>query len=125
MLGYLLVGIAGGFYVADLGKKISYLKLGTDIGGIGLDYLLILFDSLGDLALLDQQNESIHFPYAYGDEELIPMKMGEGITSRILRTGEPLLINQDVVKHSEEIGANIKGREALSYLGVPITAMNA
>ncbi len=71
------------------------------------------------VALLDPQTNLIHFPYQVG-QELTPLKLGEGLTSKIIQTGESLLINKNVDERSREIGATRVGREALSYLGVPI-----
>ena len=73
------------------------------------------------LALLDPQTNLIRFPYQHG-EDFTTLKMGEGLTSKIIQTGEPLLINKDVDERHQEIGATRVGREALSYLGVPIKA---
>lgn len=71
------------------------------------------------LALLDQQTNLIHFPYQYG-ESFTTLALGEGLTSKILESGQPLLINREVSKTHEKIGATMVGNEALSYLGVPI-----
>ena len=71
------------------------------------------------VALLDPRTHLIHFPYQVG-ENFTTLKLGEGLTSKIIATGEPILINQDVDVRSREIGASPVGREVLSYLGVPI-----
>ncbi|MCX6081918.1 MAG: GAF domain-containing protein [Chloroflexi bacterium] len=71
------------------------------------------------LALLDTQTNLIHFPYQYG-EAFTTLTLGQGLTSKIIQTGEPLLINQDVMARTAQIGATRVGKEALSYLGVPI-----
>lgn len=71
------------------------------------------------VALLDPKTNLIHFPYQFG-ESFTSLTLGEGLTSKIIETGEPLLINQDVTECSVEIGATPVGRDALSYLGVPI-----
>jgi signal transduction histidine kinase/uncharacterized protein YigA (DUF484 family) len=71
------------------------------------------------LALLDRGAEMIEFPYVYG-ETLDPIPLGEGLTSRILRTGEPLLINSDFGGRTQELGVDIVGTSVSSYLGVPI-----
>jgi signal transduction histidine kinase len=42
------------------------------------------------------------------------------MTSRILRTGEPLLINRDLEDRRDEMGIALVGVPASSYLGVPI-----
>src|SRR5258705_8359727 len=46
--------------------------------------------------------------------------MGTGLTSRILSTREPLLLNRSA--HFEEIGTRGVGTMARSWLGVPIVA---
>lgn len=71
------------------------------------------------VALLDRQTGLIHFPYAYGEEQT-PMRFGEGLTSRILESGQPILINEDIDRRSEALGTTHVGVESKSYLGVPI-----
>ena len=73
------------------------------------------------VALLDPQTDLIRFPYQHG-EGFTTLKLGEGLTSTIIQTGEPLLINKNVDERHQEIGVTRVGREALSYLGVPIKA---
>jgi len=72
------------------------------------------------LALLDRQTDLIHFPYQFGDDDFAPFMFGEGLTSKIIQTGKPLLINKDIDEVSQQIGVQRIGRESLSYLGVPI-----
>jgi PAS domain S-box-containing protein len=71
------------------------------------------------VALLDEKSETINFPYTFG-EELTPLPYGEGLTSKIIETGRPLLINRDIDKRRTELGATLVGIQARSYLGVPI-----
>ncbi|RWC16186.1 MAG: GAF domain-containing protein [Mesorhizobium sp.] len=71
------------------------------------------------VALLHPETKLIHFPYQFG-EAFTTLTLGEGLTSKIIQTGEPLLINQDVAKRGAQIGATPVGKNALSYLGVPI-----
>ncbi|HKJ37784.1 MAG TPA: GAF domain-containing protein, partial [Anaerolineales bacterium] len=71
------------------------------------------------VALLDAQTNLIQFPYQYG-EDFTPLKLGEGLTSKVIQSGEPLLFNENVDEHSQELGATTVGIKALSYLGVPI-----
>jgi GAF domain-containing protein/DNA-binding response OmpR family regulator len=71
------------------------------------------------VALLDQETNTINFPYTHG-EELTPMGYGEGLTSKIIEAGKPLLINQDIEERRAELGATQVGIQARSYLGVPI-----
>jgi len=71
------------------------------------------------LALLDPHTNLIHFPYQVG-EEFTTLKFGKGLTSKIIQTGEPLLINRDIDRTHEQIGVPRVGIKSLSYLGVPI-----
>ncbi len=71
------------------------------------------------IALLDTSSNMIHFPYNIGDKT-DSILYGEGLTSKIIQTGMPLLMNQEVDKRTEELGTALIGRQALSYLGVPI-----
>jgi len=72
------------------------------------------------VALLDEANAMINFVYTYG-EDLVAIPYGEGLTSRVLQTNQPLLINQELDRQTLEIGATIVGKKSQSYLGVPIT----
>lgn len=71
------------------------------------------------IALLDPDRNMINFPYTYG-EEFTPIAYGEGLTSKIIQRGEPLLINKDMDKRRAEMGVTRVGIGASSYLGVPI-----
>ena len=73
------------------------------------------------LAILDKETNIINFPYQNGDD-MEPLKLGEGLTSRIIQTGEPLLINKDadIVAEYNKYGLQQTGKQAVSYLGVPI-----
>ncbi|MBK6647916.1 MAG: GAF domain-containing protein [Anaerolineales bacterium] len=73
------------------------------------------------LALLDPQTNTIQFPYQYGDE-IQPIPYGDGMTSRIIRDGQPLIFNRNVEEQSNALGIQRLGRKARSYLGVPIKA---
>ncbi len=72
------------------------------------------------VALLDEESHTIRFPYTYG-EELTPLPYGQGLTSKIIETAKPLLINQDIERRRTELGATQVGIRARSYLGVPIS----
>jgi PAS domain S-box-containing protein len=71
------------------------------------------------VALLDQRSNLINFPYTFG-EKFDPLQLGEGLTSKIIQSGEPLLINEQMDKRREEMGVTLVGQRALSFLGVPI-----
>ncbi|HXQ39236.1 MAG TPA: GAF domain-containing protein, partial [Anaerolineales bacterium] len=71
------------------------------------------------VALLDEATGIINFPYEYG-QHLEPLPLGQGLTSKIIEKSAPLLINQDIDKRREQLGAAQIGVQARSYLGVPI-----
>jgi PAS domain S-box-containing protein len=71
------------------------------------------------VALHDRTAGMIHFPYEYGDT-LSSIHFGEGLSSRIIATGEPLLINEDVAERHSTLQVAPVGVSAKSFLGVPI-----
>ncbi|MBM3797106.1 MAG: GAF domain-containing protein, partial [Acidobacteria bacterium] len=73
------------------------------------------------VSLLDRATMMLHFPYSFGQDSPSRPFSG-GITSRIIRTGEPLLINQDMDGTRERLGIEQMGKSAASYLGVPIVS---
>ena len=73
------------------------------------------------VTLHDREREVIDFLYYYelGERrEERSLKFGEGLTSRILVSGQPLLLNK--VADWERVGTRGVGTQAKSYLGVPI-----
>ncbi len=73
------------------------------------------------VCLLDRATMMLQFVYTYG-EDTKARPYGEGLTSQIIRTGQPLLINEDLEGSSARMGVQRLGRKAASYLGVPIFA---
>jgi signal transduction histidine kinase/CheY-like chemotaxis protein len=71
------------------------------------------------VALLDRASMMLQFPYTYG-EEAQTRPFGVGLTSQIIRSGEPLLINEDMAGARSKLGITQVGRPSASYLGVPI-----
>ncbi|MCB0600634.1 MAG: response regulator, partial [Saprospiraceae bacterium] len=71
------------------------------------------------VALLDKSTNIINFPYGYGDT-FPPLPLGQGLTSQIIISGDPLLLNQDVDSNYDALGIKKIGKIAASYLGVPI-----
>ena len=71
------------------------------------------------VALLDRASGMIDFPYRFGEENA-SIAYGEGLTSKIIETGQALILNADIDRRSQEMGATLLGRQARSYLGVPI-----
>jgi GAF domain-containing protein len=78
------------------------------------------------IALYEQKTNSISIPFMYDDgkpstTEAFPL--GEGLTSILIRTREPLMIVEDTTNRSIAMGAKITGnRPAQSWMGVPLLA---
>ena len=72
------------------------------------------------VAVHDPDSGLIRFPYYYenGVREQEPIEYGQGYTSRILITREPVLVNSEEERDSIEV--QMIGTLVKSYLGVPI-----
>ena len=97
----------------------SELDLATLIPKVGEQVRQVFNAQIAYLALLDKATGTIHFRYGYGDE-FAPVPFGVGMTSRIIQTGEPLLINEDIGGRTTQLNIKRSGAAAKSYLGVPI-----
>ncbi len=102
---------------------VSESELDALIHLIGEQVRQLFKADIAYLAMLDRQTEMINFSYTYG-ENLPPLKLGQGLSSKILETSQPLLLNRDIGEEAKRIGAHRVGTSALSYLGVPILAAN-
>src|SRR5512138_860218 len=77
------------------------------------------------IALYDQRTNSINIPYLYENNAFSSVEtfpLGEGLTSVLIRTREPLMLVEDTEKRAIAMGAKITGKAALSWLGVPLLA---
>lgn len=84
------------------------------------DQMRALFKAnIAYVAIADKTNNTIHFPYGYGDD-FPDMKLGKGLTSQIILTKKSLLINQKITEAYDQLGIEEAGKKAASYLGVPI-----
>jgi GAF domain-containing protein/HAMP domain-containing protein len=69
------------------------------------------------------EDNTIEIPYMDDGEEIIsvpPFPMGEGLTSIIIRTRQPLMIVEDTINRSQALGAKVLGDPAKSWMGVPL-----
>ncbi|HSO13339.1 MAG TPA: GAF domain-containing protein [Anaerolineales bacterium] len=77
------------------------------------------------IALYDQKTNSISVPFLYEDGRLSTIEafpLGEGLTSILIRTREPLMLVDDTMNRALAMGAKISGKPALSWMGVPLLA---
>jgi signal transduction histidine kinase/DNA-binding response OmpR family regulator len=111
--------------VNDVGQALAaQLDLDALIRRLG-DQLRELFSAdIVYIALHDRVIDMIEFAYynEHGEPrgQNQPLRYGEGLTSRILQTREPLLLNRET--EFDRVGVAMVGTPAKSYLGVPIFA---
>jgi signal transduction histidine kinase/CheY-like chemotaxis protein len=96
----------------------SELGAGHLINLVGEQVRNLFNADIAYVALLDESGKMINFPYTYG-EDSSPIAIGEGLTGKIIQTGKPLLINQELDQQTEELEVAI-GNRTRSFLGVPI-----
>ncbi len=98
---------------------VGHLEIEKLINLVGNKVRILFNANIVYLALLNKEKKIIEFPYGHG-EEFPPLKFGEGLTSKIILSKEPLLLNTEVDKKAEELGIKRIGIPSASYLGVPI-----
>jgi len=75
------------------------------------------------IALYDQENEILSFPYFVDEYDKMPAprKLGRGLTEYVLHTGEPLLASPEVFEELEKKGkVESVGQPSIDWLGVPL-----
>lgn len=79
------------------------------------------------IALYEQKTNSISIPYLFEDGKYSTIEtfpLGEGLTSILIRTREPLMLVEDTMNRAVAMGAKISGKPAQSWMGVPLLAQN-
>jgi GAF domain-containing protein len=75
------------------------------------------------IALYEDEIDTVHFPLAVEKGQQLSWdsrQSGEGMTEYVIKTREPLLIQQDVYDALDERGIQQIGAEAHAWLGVPM-----
>jgi signal transduction histidine kinase/DNA-binding response OmpR family regulator/putative methionine-R-sulfoxide reductase with GAF domain len=140
LAGTLSVGLENARLFEETGQRAAELAIVNNVGQALAEQLDLdaLIEALGDqlqevfsadlvyVALHDTATDMIDFAYySEGGErrENPSFRYGEGLTSRILQTRVPLLLNRP--EAFQELGIPVVGTPAKSYLGVPIVAGTA
>jgi len=100
------------------------LDLNKLIELIGEQIRTVFQADIAFVALLDKEHGIINFPYQYGQQHIDPIQWGQGITSKVIQSGQPLMINQDMDRQRQQMGVTLIGKRARSFLGVPIFVGN-
>lgn len=75
------------------------------------------------VALHDKVKQEISFPYFVDENDPVPAprKIGQGgLTETVLKTGEPLLLTQELVKSGGQSTPSVVGTQSVDWLGVPL-----
>jgi GAF domain-containing protein len=75
------------------------------------------------IGLYDAEAEEISFPYVSENNEVIkvdPIKLGDGLPALIIRTQQPLLLQEDTQRRVKALGSEADEIVARSWLGVPL-----
>ena len=79
------------------------------------------------VALYDEKNNTISIPFSYEDEQIRSIEsfpLGEGLTSVLLNTRQPLMLVEDVERKAIELGAKVSGKSPRSWMGAPMFVQN-
>jgi GAF domain-containing protein len=79
------------------------------------------------VALYDQKNNTISIPFSYENGEISSIDsfpLGEGLTSILIRTRQPLMLVEDTERKAADLGAKVAGKPARSWMGAPMLIQN-
>jgi len=101
----------------------SPLDLRSQLKQVGESLLRLFAVPTGYIALYDAETDIIEIPFfAEGDERvsIAPFPLGQGVSSVIIRSRQPLIVNSDAERRLQALGARAVGKPAKSFLGVPV-----
>jgi GAF domain-containing protein len=79
------------------------------------------------VAIYDQTTNTINIPFSYENGEASSIEsfpLGEGLTSILIRTRQPLMLVEDTVRRAAELGAKVAGQPSRSWMGSPMLVQN-
>lgn len=83
----------------------------------------IIGDYSFTVAIYDEATNSINIPFSYEEgkvQSIPPFPLGEGLTSILLRTRQPLMLVKDAERRAMELGAKLVGKPPKSWMGTPM-----
>lgn len=107
----------------------SELSLDLLIEGLGSKIIQTFRASGGYIAVYNKQTNLIDMPFFIDSSSegqtrifLPPLRLGEGITSRIIQTRQPLLVVEGTEERLQSMGAQLTGdgEQPNAFLGVPM-----
>lgn len=117
-------------HLREVESLVSINELSASIGDIqGFFHALLakVQQIIGDynmiVALYDKDADYIRIPFSYENRKVVsipPFPLGEGLTSILIRTRQPLLLVRDTERKAAELGAKVTGKPAKSWMGAPL-----
>jgi GAF domain-containing protein len=85
-----------------------------------LDFIVAIYDSVSGMIQIPYMVEID--PDGSGAQSLSipPFPLGQGLTSLLLKSRQPLMLNFDAENQARQLGALVIGKSAKSWLGVPL-----
>ena len=83
----------------------------------------IIGDYSFTVAMYDGQKNAISIPYNFDENKLTsvePFPLGEGLTSVLIHTRQPLMLVHDTERQASILGAKVIGKPARSWMGAPM-----
>lgn len=99
------------------------LRLDTLLRMVGRQVHGVLGGTATTIGLYDESKQQLSFPYVLeqGDEVERPEQPAStGLEGVVIRTRQPLLLQERVEERAAELGARIEGQAPQSWLGVPM-----
>ncbi len=75
------------------------------------------------IVLYDSTTDQVRVPYMYEEGRYVnipPFPLGQGLSSIVIRSGQPLMLVEDTETQTRALGAITVGAPAKSWLGVPL-----
>ncbi len=97
-----------------------FMNLHAKIRQVIGDYAFIV-------ALYNERDNTVSIPFAYEDDKITSIEsfpLGEGLTSILIRTRQPLMIVENAERRMIELGAKFSGKPGRSWLGAPMLVQN-
>jgi len=113
--------------IASLQETLAnQLKLSAVIDLVGGKIRAVFNAQVIFIALYDRVTQLIQFPYYWVRDERLHVEsrpLGRGLTSIIIQSRQPLLLNSDTGRRARELGAFLRtDQPPKSWLGVPVLA---
>lgn len=103
----------------------------SDLQGFFRALLAKIQQIIGDynliVALYEEKSNTISVPFNYENKEVSSIDsfpLGEGLTSILIHTRQPLMLVENTEKRASELGAKVVGKPARSWMGAPMLVQN-